>query len=92
MFSTRVLDIFKNPMSAGGLQGANGVGKYIDPVCGDQVKIYLKIEKNIVTEARFKAVGSVATIVFASSICTCVLDCTIEECLNLNAQRLFEIT
>ena len=41
MYSEKFLEIFKNPINAGGLQGANGVGKYVDPSCGDSIKIYL---------------------------------------------------
>ena len=42
MYSNKILEIFKNPANAGGLQGANGLGKYIDEECGDCVKLYLK--------------------------------------------------
>ena len=56
MYSNRVLEIFKSPTNAGGLQGANGTGKYTDETCGDCVKIYLKVnEDKFVTDARFKS-------------------------------------
>ena len=42
MYNNKILDIFKSPTNAGGLQGANGIGKYVDETCGDFVKIYLK--------------------------------------------------
>lgn len=93
MYSERILDLFKNPMNAGGLQGANGSGKYVDENCGDSVKIYLKINDNkVITEARFKTLGSVATIVASSAMCSCLLDCTIEEALNIDEERICEIT
>ena len=46
MYSNKILEIFKNPQKAGGLQGSNGIGKYIDKECGNYVKIYLKIDDN----------------------------------------------
>ncbi len=92
MYSENVLDIFKNPINAGGLQGANGVGKYVDEACGDVVKIYLKIENGTISEARFKAVGGVCTIVCASAMCSCLLDCTLEEALHIDEERICQVT
>lgn len=93
MYSEKILELFKNPINAGGLQGANGVGKFVDNACGDNIKIYLKIDENgIISEARFKAMGSVGTIVASSAICSCVLDCTTEEALEINNNRIQEIT
>ena len=93
MYSEKILELFKNPINAGGLQGANGVGKFVDNACGDNVKIYLKIDEDgIISEARFKALGSVGTIVASSAICSCLLDCTIEEAKLVNASRIQEVT
>ncbi|MBE7075278.1 MAG: iron-sulfur cluster assembly scaffold protein [Clostridiales bacterium] len=93
MYSNRILELFKNPTNAGGLQGANGTGKYIDEACGDYVKIYLKIDENeVISEARFKAMGNVATIVASSAICSCLLDCKIDEALKVDADRICEVT
>lgn len=93
MYTQKILEIFKNPLNAGGLQGANGVGKYVDQDCGDYVKIYLKIdESQTITEARFKAIGSVGTIVASSAICSCLLDCTIAEALEINEDRICQVT
>ena len=80
MYSNKILEIFKNPSNAGGLQGANGLGKYIDEACGDQVKIYLKIDDNQeIDEARFKTMGSVGTIVASSAICQAIIGMNLDE-------------
>ena len=93
MYSEKFLDIFKNPLNAGGLQGANGVGKYVDAGCGDSIKIYLKFDENqTIIDARFKALGGTATIVAGSAICSCLLDCTINEALNIDEDRIMEVT
>ena len=39
MYSEKILELFKNPINAGGLQGANGVGKFASNPCGDNIKI-----------------------------------------------------
>ena len=93
MYSERILELFKNPMNAGGLQGANGIGKYVDGNCGDNVKIYLKIDdEEVISEARFKAMGSVGTIVASSAICSCAIGCSINEVKNIDLYRIQEIT
>lgn len=93
MYSEKFLDIFKNPLNAGGLQGANGTGKYVDSSCGDSIKIYLKFDENqTIVGARFKALGGTATIVAGSAMCSCLLDCTISEALNIDEDRIMEVT
>ena len=93
MYNGKILEIFKNPPNAGGLQGANGLGKYIDDVCGDCVKIYLKINENgIIEEARFKTMGSVGTIVASSVICSLILDMSLEEAKTLSKQDILNET
>ncbi len=93
MYNSKILEIFKTPTNAGGLQGANGLGKFIDEECGDCVKIYLKInERGIVEEARFKAIGSVGTIVASSVICSLVADMNVEEAKTLSKQDVISVT
>jgi len=87
MYSEKVLEIFKNLPHAGGLQGASGVGKYVDDISGDQVKIYIKTdENNIITDAHFKTMGSVASIVASSVLCGNIIGLSISK-----AQELDEI-
>lgn len=93
MYSHKIFEIFKNPSNAGGLQGSNGIGKYIDEICGDFVKIYLKIDdEQVITEARFKTMGSVGTIVASSAVCSLVVDSTLAEAQELTAEDILEIT
>lgn len=91
MYSSKVIEIFKNLTNAGGLQGANGVGKYIDESCGDYLKIYLKInDKGIIEEARFKTMGSTASIVSSSVICKLAVGLDINKALKINAGNILE--
>ena len=91
MYSNRVLEIFKSPTNAGGLQGANGTGKYTDEACGDCVKIYLKVnEDKFVTDARFKTIGSVGSIVASSVVCSLAIDDTIENAKNITVQDVID--
>lgn len=92
MYSDKILELFKNPLNAGGLQGANGVGKYTDNACGDNIKLYLKIDNDVISEARFKTLGSAGTIVACSAICSCALDCTLDEAKMIDFARIQEVT
>lgn len=93
MYNEKILEIFKNPECAGGLQGANGVGKYIDEGCGDYVKIYLKIdEKEEIIDAHFKTMGSVGTIVASSVIANNVIGLSIKKAQNITASFVTDIT
>ncbi len=93
MYSHKIFEIFKNPSNAGGLQGSNGIGKYVDEICGDFVKIYLKIDdEQTITEARFKTMGSVGTIVASSAVCSLVVDSSLAEAQELTAEDILQVT
>ena len=56
-YSEKVLDHFRNPRNVGEIPDANGIGEVGNPVCGDIMKIYLKVEDNIVKDVKFKTFG-----------------------------------
>ena len=92
MYNRKVLDIFKNPSNAGGLKGANGVGKLVDDKSGETTKIYLKIDENdVVEEAKFKAMGCVATIVSSSVLTDILPGMSVDEVLNLSCKDILDI-
>jgi nitrogen fixation NifU-like protein len=62
MYSDKVMDHFKNPRNVGEIENASGVGEVGNPVCGDIMNIYLKVENNIITDAKFKTFGCGAAI------------------------------
>ncbi len=92
MYNQKVLDIFRNPLNAGGLQGANGVAKVTSEKFGDVVRIYLKInESEVIENARFKAMGCVATIVISNVLCDLIKGKTLEEAKLVTAEDVVEI-
>ena len=93
MYSNKIFEILKNPLNAGGLQGSNGIGKYIDKECGDYVKIYLKInESEKIVDAHFKTMGAVGAIVASSAICSVVIGKTIEQAREVKVIDVLEVT
>ena len=58
LYSEKVMDHFRNPRNVGTIENADGVGEVGNPVCGDIMKIYLKIENDIITDVKFETFGS----------------------------------
>ncbi len=90
MYSKRVLSIFQNPQNAGGMKGANGVGKVGGTSCSDIMKIYLVIEDGVVQDAQFKTFGSCAAIASTEVACDLVRGRTIEEAMALSGNEILE--
>ena len=57
LYSEKVMDHFRNPRNVGTIEDANGVGEAGNPVCGDIMKIYLKINNEIIEDVKFETFG-----------------------------------
>ena len=79
MYSRKVLDHFKNPRNQGKLEDANAVAQKGNPVCGDVMKIYLKIENDIIKDAKFETLGCAAAIAVSSLLTEYIKGMTLEE-------------
>ena len=85
-YNETVLDHFRNPRNAGELANANAVGEDRNPVCGDHMRLMLRIEDDAISEARFQTRGCGAAIA-TSSMATVVLSgMTISEAAQLKRQ------
>ena len=65
-YSEKVRDHFANPRNVGKLENADGIGEVGNAVCGDIMKIYLKIDGDIITDVRFNTFGCGAAIATSS--------------------------
>ncbi len=83
MYNEKVMDIFANPKNVVVIKGANGVGEVGNSACGDIMKIYIKIENNIIVDAKFKTFGCAAAIASISVATEMIKGKTIEEALEL---------
>ncbi len=63
-YSEKVMDHFMNPRNVGEIEDASGVGTVGNAKCGDIMKVYLKIEGNVVLDAKFKTFGCGAAVVY----------------------------
>lgn len=90
MYSEKVMDHFENPRNVGKLEDANAIGEVGNAVCGDIMKIYMKIEDNIIKDVRFKTFGCGAAIATSSMATELVKGKTIEEALQLTNKAVME--
>lgn len=90
MYSEKVVDHFANPRNVGEIEDADGIGEVGNPICGDVMKIYLKIEKDCIIDAKFKTFGCGAAIATSSMATELIKGKTIEEALNLTNQVVVE--
>jgi nitrogen fixation protein NifU and related proteins len=66
LYSAAVLDHFRQPRCAGGMEGSSSIGEVTNPVCGDVLKLWIKTEECRITAASFKAAGCVPAIACGS--------------------------
>ena len=90
MYSDKVMDHFKNPRNVGEIENPDGVGEVGNPVCGDIMKIFLKIENNIITDARFKTFGCGAAIASSSMATELIKGKTLEEAWEVSNKAVAE--
>ena len=85
-YSQIVIDHFQHPRNAGLLEDANAVGEDRNPVCGDHMKLMLRIENDAIAEARFQTRGCPAAIATSSMATVVLTDMQIAEAAKLKRQ------
>ncbi len=90
MYSDKVMDHFNNPRNVGDLTDANGIGQVGNPKCGDIMKIYMRIENDIIADIKFKTFGCGAAVATSSMATELVKGKTIEEALGLTNKAVAE--
>jgi len=83
MYSEKVMDHFSNPRNVGEIEDADGVGEVGNPVCGDMMTIYIKVDDGKLTDIKFKTFGCGAAIATSSMITEMAMGMTIEEALEI---------
>ncbi len=68
MYSEKVMDHFSNPRNVGEIDNADGVGTVGNPVCGDIMKLSIKIEGDVIKDVKFKTFGCGAAIATSSMV------------------------
>lgn len=94
MYSDLVMDHFRNPRNMGEIPDASGVGQVGNPVCGDIMKMYLKIGKKegkeVIEDVKFQTLGCGAAIATSSMVTEMVKGKTLEEALEISNRAVAE--
>lgn len=83
MYSEKVMDHFMNPRNVGEIKDADGIGQVGNPKCGDIMKIYLKVENDVIVDVKFKTFGCGSAIASSSMATEMIKGKTIQEAVNL---------
>lgn len=90
LYSEKVMDHFKNPRNVGEIPDANGIGNVGNPVCGDIMRLYIKVENDIIVDAKFKTFGCGAAIATSSMVTELVKGKPIQEALKISNSAVAE--
>ncbi|PIP19110.1 MAG: Fe-S cluster assembly scaffold protein NifU [Candidatus Omnitrophica bacterium CG08_land_8_20_14_0_20_41_16] len=89
-YSEKVMDHFLNPRNCGEIKDADGIGTVGNPICGDVMKMFLKIENNIIVDIKFKTFGCGAAISTSSMVTEMVKGKSIDEALKITNKTVAE--
>jgi nitrogen fixation NifU-like protein len=90
MYTDKVMEHFQNPRNVGEIYEADGVGEVGNAVCGDIMKIFLKVKDGRIEDVKFKTFGCGAAIATSSMVTEIVKGKTIEEALQVTNQAVAE--
>ena len=90
LYSDKVMDHFRNPRNVGIIEDADGVGEAGNPVCGDIMKIYLKIADDTVADVKFETFGCGSAIASSSMATELIKGKPIEEAMELSNRAVVE--
>lgn len=89
-YSEKVMDHFAHPRNVGVIENPSGLGKVGNPICGDIMEMFIKVENNIITDAKFRTFGCGAAIATSSMATEMIKGKTIEQALELTNKAVAE--
>ena len=90
MYNQKVLDAFNHPKNVGEIENPDGEGMVGNATCGDIMKITLRIENDVIVDAKFQTFGCAAAIATSSTATQMVIGMTVDEALKLTNARVVE--
>ncbi|HBN83828.1 MAG TPA: Fe-S cluster assembly scaffold protein NifU [Clostridiales bacterium] len=90
MYSDKVMDHFSNPRNVGAMENPDGVGQVGNAKCGDIMKIYLKIEDEVIVDVKFQTFGCAAAIASSSMATELIKGKTVDEALQVTNKAVAE--
>lgn len=90
LYSEKVMEHFQNPRNLGKMEDADGIGEVGNAVCGDIMKIYIKVDHGIITDVKFNTFGCGSAIATSSMATEMIKGKKIEEALTLSNKAVVE--
>lgn len=90
MYSEKVMDHFAHPRNVGEIENADGVGEVGNAVCGDIMKMFLKIDDGVITDVKFKTFGCGSAIATSSIATEMIKGQKVEDALKLTNKAVVE--
>ena len=90
LYTETVMDHFKNPRNVGSMENADGIGEVGNAKCGDIMKIYLKIENDVITDVKFETFGCGSAIASSSIATEMIKGKSIADTLALTNKEVVE--
>ena len=84
VYSDKVMDHFLNPRNVGEIPDASGIGSVGNPICGDVMKMFIKVENGVIIDARFKTYGCGAAIATSSMVTEMVKGKSVDDALKIS--------
>ncbi len=88
MYSEKVMDHFTNPRNVGEIEDADGIGEEGNPVCGDAMKIFIKVKDDVITDVKFKTFGCASAIAVSSMVTEVAKGMTLEDASKITRESL----
>jgi nitrogen fixation protein NifU and related proteins len=89
-YSAKVIDHFKNPRNVGAMEDANGIGEIGDPDCGDFMKVFIKVEDQIVKDVKYQIKGCPASIACASAMTELAMGKHLDDAMFISDDDIIE--
>ncbi|MGM9564859.1 Fe-S cluster assembly scaffold protein NifU [Evtepia sp.] len=90
LYSEKVMDHFRNPRNVGSIENADGVGEVGNAKCGDIMKIYLKIDDNVVSDVKFETFGCGSAIASSSMATEMIKGKPLDEVMELTNKAVVQ--
>lgn len=90
MYSEKVMEHFRNPRNVGEMENPDGIGHVGNPVCGDIMELYIKVNDGAIVDAKFKTFGCGAAIATSSMVTELVKGKSVAEALKISNRAVAE--
>jgi len=90
-YSEKVIDHFNNPRNAGIIEDASGIGEIGDPSCGDFLKVFIKVENDVVTDVKYQIRGCPAAIACASAMTELAMGKNLDDAMMISEDDIVDV-